>query len=147
MHCKHARYTSKNHVRRHNVLRAQVGSSHSAGGSPSIPCFAPCRPLLRNWMGRRRRRCRSRLGTAVAQADEGVAAAAAAEDSEGNGHANRDCPFHTMHGDLLIQLLVACRSWLPGQAGELVGIIRLLGGGLMGLTARSTGRPRTLSPA
>jgi len=102
-------------------LGARIGRCHEMPSDRGV-AFAMC--------------THERLGTAAAQAD--------AEDSEENGHANSDSAFHTMHGDLLIQLLVACRSWPPGRAGELEGIIRLVGGGLM---VRSTGLLRAPAPA
>ena len=42
----------------------------------------------------------------------------------------KDCEYVTMPGELVQQVVEACASWPEGQAGELEGVVRLLGGGM-----------------
>ena len=41
------------------------------------------------------------------------------------------CAYASMSDDLLKQIVVACGSWPEGQAGNLEGVVRLMGGGMM----------------
>jgi len=43
------------------------------------------------------------------------------------------CEYVTMPGDLVQRIVEACAGvlWLEGQAGELEGVVRLLGGGMI----------------
>ena len=43
----------------------------------------------------------------------------------------KDCEYVTMPGELVQRVVEACVSWLEGRAGELEGVVRLLGGGMM----------------
>ena len=52
---------------------------------------------------------------------EDKALATAADTSTG-------CAYVTMPGELLQRVVEACVSWPEGQAGELEGVVRLLGG-------------------
>jgi len=74
-----------------------------------------------------------RLGSAVPTAtpagggskrslrQEGKVLAAAADTST-------DCAYVTMPGELVQRVVEACASWPEGQAGEMEGVVRLLGG-------------------
>jgi len=42
----------------------------------------------------------------------------------------KDCEYVTMPGELVQRVVEACVSWPEGRAGELEGVVRLLGGGL-----------------
>jgi len=44
---------------------------------------------------------------------------------------SKDCEYASMPNELIHQVLQACVSWSEGQAGELAGVVRLLGGGMM----------------
>mmetsp|Transcript_14392 Transcript_14392/g.22902 ORF Transcript_14392/g.22902 Transcript_14392/m.22902 type:complete len:329 (+) Transcript_14392:1-987(+) len=61
-----------------------------------------------------RSRSRRQQGRAPAAADNG-----------------RDCEYVTMPGDLVKQVVEACGVWPEGRAGELEGVVRLLGGGMI----------------
>ena len=43
----------------------------------------------------------------------------------------KDCEYVTMPGELVQRVVEACVSWPEGRAGELEGVVRLLGGGMM----------------
>jgi len=43
----------------------------------------------------------------------------------------KDCEYVTMPGELVQRVVEARVSWLEGRAGELEGVVRLLGGGMM----------------
>jgi len=43
----------------------------------------------------------------------------------------KDCEYVTMPGELVQRVVAACLSWPEGQEGELEGVVRLLGGGMM----------------
>jgi len=57
------------------------------------------------------------------QRQQGKAPAVADQD--------KDCEYVTMPGELVQRVVEACVSWPEGQAGELEGVLRLLGGGMM----------------
>ena len=70
--------------------------------------------------GSSQRRSQRQQGKAPAVADNG-----------------KDCEYVTMPGELVQRVVEACVSWPEGRAGELQGVVRLLGGGMME-TRRST---------
>jgi len=43
----------------------------------------------------------------------------------------KDCEYVTMPGELVQRVVEACVLWLEGRAGELEGVVRLLGGGML----------------
>jgi len=43
----------------------------------------------------------------------------------------KDCEYITMPGELVQRLVEECVSWPEGRVGELEGVVRLLGGGMM----------------
>ena len=43
----------------------------------------------------------------------------------------RDCEYVTMPDELVQWVVEACVSWPEGRAGELEGVVQLLGGGMM----------------
>jgi len=43
----------------------------------------------------------------------------------------KDCEYATMPGELVQRVVEAYVSWPEGQAGELEGMVQLLGGGMM----------------
>ena len=43
----------------------------------------------------------------------------------------KDCEYVTMPGELVQRVVEVCVSWPEGQAGELEGVVRLLGVGMM----------------
>ena len=43
----------------------------------------------------------------------------------------KDCEYSSMPGELVQRVVEACVSWPEGRAGELEGVVRLLGGGMM----------------
>ena len=43
----------------------------------------------------------------------------------------RDCVYVMMPGDLVTQVVEACGVWPEGRAGELEGVVRLLGGSMI----------------
>jgi len=43
----------------------------------------------------------------------------------------RGCVYVTMLGELVQQVIEACETWLGGRTGELDGLVRKLGGGMM----------------
>jgi len=61
-----------------------------------------------------KRRSRRQQGKTPAAADKG-----------------KDCEYVTMPGKLVQRVVEACVSWLEGRVGELEGVVRLLGGGMM----------------
>jgi len=85
------------------LQRARVGHSHAL---PPLHALAFA-------MGNH-----SRLG-------RGAQTAAAAAD---NG---KDCAYVLMPGELVQRIVEACGAWPEGQAGELEGVVRLLGGGMI----------------
>ena len=44
---------------------------------------------------------------------------------------SRDCVYVSMPLELVKRIVEACGSWLEGQTGELEGVVRLLGGGMI----------------
>jgi len=44
------------------------------------------------------------------------------------------CAYFTMPSDLVQRVVAACGPWPEGRTGELEGVVRLLGGGVMGAT-------------
>jgi len=48
-----------------------------------------------------------------------------------DGDNSKDCQYASMPNELIHQVLQACVSWSEGRAGELAGVVRLLGGGMM----------------
>jgi len=43
----------------------------------------------------------------------------------------KDCEYVTMPGELVQRVVEACVSWQEGRTGELEGVMRFLGGGIM----------------
>ena len=64
--------------------------------------------------GGRQRRSQRQQGRTPAAVDEG-----------------NDCEYVMMPGELVQRVIEACVSWPEGRAGELEGVVRLLGGGMM----------------
>jgi len=64
--------------------------------------------------GGSQRKLQRRQGRTLAAADKG-----------------KDCEYVTMPGELVQRVVEACVSWPEGRAGELEGVVRLLGGGMM----------------
>jgi len=60
-------------------------------------------------------------GSRKSRRQEGKAPAAATNIST-------DCAYMTMPGELVQRVVEACASWPEGQAGEMEGVVRLLGG-------------------
>ena len=54
--------------------------------------------------------------------------APAAADAADNG---KDCAYVSMPGELVQRIVEACGAWPNGRAGELEGVVRLLGGGMI----------------
>jgi len=50
-------------------------------------------------------------------------------DETAPGAEARGCPFFEMPGELVRQVVEACGSWPEGRAGELEGVVQLMGGG------------------
>jgi len=44
---------------------------------------------------------------------------------------NQGCAYVMMPGELVKRVVEACASWPEGQSGELEGVVRLLGGGMV----------------
>ena len=44
---------------------------------------------------------------------------------------DKDCEYVTMPGELVQRVVEVCVSWQEGRAGELEGVVRLLGGSMM----------------
>ena len=57
---------------------------------------------------------RRQVGKAQAAADDG-----------------KDCEYVMMPGELVQRVVEACVSWPEGRAGELEGVVRLIGGGMI----------------
>jgi len=57
---------------------------------------------------------RRQVGKAQAAADDG-----------------KDCEYVMMPGELVQRVVEACVSWPEGRAGELEGVVRLIGGGMV----------------
>ena len=57
---------------------------------------------------------RRHVGKAQAAADDG-----------------KDCEYVMMPGELVQRVVEACVSWPEGRAGELEGVVRLIGGGMI----------------
>jgi len=57
-----------------------------------------------------------------------LGSAARAQAVTGATNNENDCAYVTMPGELVKQLVEACESWPEGQASEMEGVIRLLGG-------------------
>jgi len=64
--------------------------------------------------GRSKRRSQRQQGRAPAAADKG-----------------KDCEYVAMPGELVQRVVEACVSWPEGRAGELEGMVRMLGGGMI----------------
>ena len=62
-------------------------------------------------------------GSRKSQRQQGKAPAA--DDS------NQGCAYVMMPGELVKRVVEACASWPEGQSGELEGVVRLLGGGMV----------------
>jgi len=43
----------------------------------------------------------------------------------------KDCEYVMMPGELVQRVVEACVSWPEGRAGELEGVVRLIGGGMV----------------
>ena len=89
-----------------HVLAFTIGT-HSRLGS----CAAPMAVAAG---GSSQRRSQRQQGKALAAADKG-----------------KDCEYVTMPGELVQRVVEACVSWPEGRAGELEGLVRLLGDGMM----------------
>ena len=64
--------------------------------------------------GRNQRRSQRQQGKAPAAVDKG-----------------KDCEYVTMQGEFVQRVVEVCVSWPDGRAGELQGVVQLLGGGMM----------------
>jgi len=82
--------------------------THSRLGS----CTAPTASVAAG--GSSQRRSQLQQGKAPAAADQG-----------------KYCEYVTMPGELVQRVIEACVSWPEGRVGELEGVVRLLGGGMM----------------
>eukprot|EP00277_Geminigera_cryophila_P002326 CAMPEP_0179427482 /NCGR_PEP_ID=MMETSP0799-20121207/13417_1 /TAXON_ID=46947 /ORGANISM="Geminigera cryophila, Strain CCMP2564" /LENGTH=482 /DNA_ID=CAMNT_0021202547 /DNA_START=278 /DNA_END=1726 /DNA_ORIENTATION=+ len=71
-------------------------------------------PIAETAGGASQGRLQRQQGKASATADEG-----------------KDCEYATMPGELVQRVVEACGSWPEGRSGELDGVVRLLGGGMM----------------
>ena len=76
-----------------------------------------------------------RLGIA-AQTDTAAGGSRKSRRQQGKEPAATDtmgCAYEEMPGELVHRVVEACVSWPEGRAGELEGVVRLLGGGIMKL--------------
>jgi len=75
----------------------------------------------------------SRQRRSERQGDNGLDAADKGLDAPGLDAADKgkDCKCVTMPDELVQRVVEACASWPEGRAGELEGVVRLLGGGMM----------------
>jgi len=90
----------------------QSGCPRAMGAHPRLGnCAAPTAMAAG---GSSQRRSQRQQGKTPAAADKG-----------------KDCEYVTMPGELVQRVVEACASWPVGRAGELEGVVRLLGGGMM----------------
>ena len=54
-----------------------------------------------------------------------------ADETAVAGADTTNCAYASMPGELVQRVVEACVSWPEGRAGELEGVVRLLGGGMM----------------
>ena len=52
-------------------------------------------------------------------------------DKTADNEVERGCVYVTMPGDLIQRVIEACETWPGGRTGELDGLVRKLGGGMM----------------
>jgi len=104
------------------LMGARVGSCHDLPPMHALAfamgthcrlgsCAAPM-PVAAG--GSSQRRSQRQQGKTPAAADKG-----------------KNCEYATMPGELVQRVVEACVSWPDGRAGELEGVVRLLGGGMM----------------
>ena len=128
------------------VVGAPAGLGHDDMQTKLVPTPVATHPLESMRVGR----CHSLLPTitlafAMGTHDRlGIAAQTAAPAQDGSrksrrqqGKApaaddkNQGCAYVMMPGELVKRVVEACASWPVGQSGELEGVVRLLGGGMV----------------
>ena len=55
----------------------------------------------------------------------------AAQTAPAAAHNGKDCAYVSMPGELVQRIVEACGTWPEGRAGQLEGVVRLLGGGMI----------------